>query len=1697
MTPSDLESLTRSINLSPHSEFITNNLPDWALELPTKTLGGLKQIQPNLHPLLKNIKPSENSEFKKTLSERWSAHNDVESSLSKVLNVYAFSEPLLKQQIKATFHIDVDVNDVFINLHTPTFLPVIALQDNSASGTWRVSLLDAALHNFELYETAPAAHLPWSGYISRPDARQHFKLRDDIAQKMPLSGFIVLCRTLNLGARYNAHLKEHLGLHDRGKQLRLKEAIRKSQIADLTAELSYAALTQQLSAGIRQSLTSYIAGLNTEWQTSTLTLCSVKLDNLLVFTPQHQRSIVVYTPHDPVQPIKEYSSIGRYLEHLTVRLKDRTYQHFISRFVEHDQLETFFSALKHTYYQVIIDQPNSPSFAAGDFGATERLIPIATPMLDYSLRVITGELWDTLFSSKITRLFNDAKSIAVSTGAEDRKTREERWERWKRIGEALFNAATFVIAPFVPIVGELMLLQMAYQLLDDTYEGIHDWVEGKSIEAFDHLFAVLESGIQAGIFAAGASIAGGLLAKSSHFVDGMKPVACTDGTTRLWNPDISAYAHDLDVPAETLPDQAGRYRHNGQTLIKLSEPSGADYTCVLNETEHPQQYSLQHPTRAHAYAPKVQHNGEGAWLMEGERPQTWQGSTLMKRLGPISEGFSDAELHDLRAISATDEAVLRRVHMNNEPVPPLLKDTLTRVNLHKTIVRNIEHVRNGQAITDQGNWLESMPAQLPGWPENKALVIYADETLSGMPHTYGKPDALPEDTIKLSQADVRKGQLLPRIVEHLNPAQLDALLGADTPAAEVLQTLQEKVADHATSRREDIFKYVYTHQGQSPRPEARLIERTFKELPAPATQVLLDTATPEETDALLTKSKIPLRLKKLAVEMETQSRITRAREGLHDDHLLSADAERIAINTLRIHTDVVSDLKIEIRDMTVDGPLRFAHTPEGATTTRLLVRLSPGKYEVYDGDKKLLAAASPFRRALINALPERNLKNLDSHIYPGQNFKQWLAEKYTSSADIRTALDLPPSSTSVKREAQTLLRGIGNSRVAPAPEVNPLVERVKTLYPTRDAAEIETIAARISTREALLDLIDAEDEHARLFQELDDWVFKLDFRQVKGMNVRSIKDARSAISHKIKDSWLLADKPRINKSGNVETTVTLDFRNIPLGVIGTESLNLSSPLKHVTTLLLSECKLSPGSDAFLSLFPNVTSLSLTSNALQSLPRALKQMPRLERLSLARNQLVINSEARDLLNGMNRLTYLDLSSNPLGTPVDVSQMPDLKTLLLKDARITQWPEGLFAHQRPDSFSLNLLGNEITSVPECTAPSAQSWLVANTRLERQKLNLDSQERIVQYRRAHGLDPHRTYPPRGEKGSEFWLDGSVQKRSLLQASWDDLENEHGSQGFFEVIARMEVHPDSFQTQADRIAYQEGWKDLGTKVWRLIDAASNDTVMRDMLFTMASAPTNCADAGAQIFNAMGLETMVYESYEANPSPDVLEKNLVTLARGKARLNKIYDIARADVAQRINPVSEGGLGLRLSSEVIDGVPGTVDEVEVHTGYQSRLSDSLELPWVPNYMVYRNTANVSNESFVNAYRLIQEGEKGDGLINQILDVPFWEKWLAHAYSGELEINATRFDEQVDTLEQLKTLQENWVNSNPVLENRNAEFATALRARAKELSIAETDVLTQSPLSDSVYYRTYASIADKRKDVLRLLTRQVIARTRLA
>ncbi|MDF2795989.1 MAG: hypothetical protein K0S85_3742, partial [Pseudomonas orientalis] len=207
-------------------------------------------------------------------------------------------------------------------------------------------------------------------------------------------------------------------------------------------------------------------------------------------------------------------------------------------------------------------------------------------------------------------------------------------------------------------------------------------------------------------------------------------------------------------------------------------------------------------------------------------------------------------------------------------------------------------------------------------------------------------------------------------------------------------------------------------------------------------------------------------------------------------------------------------------------------------------------------------------------------------------------------------------------------------------------------------------------------------------------------------------------------------------------------------------------------------------------------------------------------------------------------------------------------------------------------------------------------------------------------------------------------------------------------------------------------------------------------------------------------------------------------------------EIARADVAQRVLPVEKGGLGLRFTSDVVDGEPGTVDEVEVHTAYQARLTNSLDLPWVSEHMVYRNTANVNNPEIVKAYSLVQEGERNGGLVNQILDVEFWDSYLSDTHARKLQSNDELYETQAERLEQLRELQHEWVESSTRLEDRDPVKKQTLSELANQLSVPEADVLTAGKMPDSLYNRTYSAIADRRKELRRLLTRDALTQARL-
>lgn len=202
----------------------------------------------------------------------------------------------------------------------------------------------------------------------------------------------------------------------------------------------------------------------------------------------------------------------------------------------------------------------------------------------------------------------------------------------------ILNVALLVATPFVPFLGELMLAYTSYQLLDGVFEGVVDLAEGHLAEAGEQAIGVLESIVQLGAFAAGATLGNIARVKLSAFVEGLKPVQLPNGQTRLWNPDPTPYRlPEQTLPTATRPDTQGLHPVGDRQLLRLDQQ-------VFAVTQDPVsgQHQIRHPQRPQAYTPALAHNGDGAWVCETENPRQWQGAQLMRRIGHRTEGFSDA-----------------------------------------------------------------------------------------------------------------------------------------------------------------------------------------------------------------------------------------------------------------------------------------------------------------------------------------------------------------------------------------------------------------------------------------------------------------------------------------------------------------------------------------------------------------------------------------------------------------------------------------------------------------------------------------------------------------------------------------------------------------------------------------------------------------------------------------------------------------------------------------------------------------------------------------------------------------------------------------------------------------------------------------------------------------------------------------------
>jgi hypothetical protein len=1546
--PLTLHRPEQSADKSVHYELVKKAIPSWLLTASPSRVKALKSVPLTLPDWHRSASPSTHQQLKNQMQLAWTAQNDVDKALSELQDVYTFAKPLLQQALKDQYGVDDDVEDTWLRLYMPVKTSWWVHDFAKGTQSRTVSLLDAALHNFSHNEAFTAD----SGFITRPDFRGHFDVKH-LKHKISINQFKSLCRELDIGARYQQHLKKFLLSQNpvASNYLRIKVVESQKQALRVSAHMAlqkkdidqhaFDAVQGMLEDRVQVRWNGQVVSYyNLAMMDTTLT--GIVLISADFTTATRPLPVIAYVPHDPEHPLKQYPSSLELMAELTRQLRDNqpdaSYQRFFSQFVPHQQRGYFFARLNDRLTQVKW-QPVPP----GTDLPSWREAPVDNPNLQFRISRIqddretrfTGDLWLYLYQQKLNKILNDAREIAISTEYADRMARWAWWDNLEKMLSDIFNIALLVAIPFVPELGVLMLAYTAYQVTDEVVEGIVDLAEGHLLEAGAQAIGVLESIVQLGIFAAGASLGSAAVAKLSPFFEGLIPVQLADGRTHLWNPDLTPYQQPgLTLPADARPNELGIYQHQGQPILRLENQH-----FKVTEDAATGQYRIQHPQRADAYAPSLRHNGQGAWVSETENPREWEGSTLMRRIGHTTDGFSDRQLEQVRQISGTQDAELRRVHVENTPPPVLLTDTLQRLG-----------------------------------------------------------------------------------TAEITPVALS--------------------------------------------PEITLLFSDFPELPARVMENIMAGATPSEHQYISRKLRLPLRLKTQARELQFEVQSVRAAQGLYNDALSNIDTERLTLGALRINTDTFGNLRLEIRQGAFDGELRCSAGPEDATQVRVLIRDDTGKYEVRDGMDQPIHEPDGFFEALIHATQRNGRNALGYRPGNGEWFRQWVIAKSAPPSERRTVLATPPVRAVAEHETMLLVRGGGLSK-----EGKTLHERIQDLHPHFSEAEVDTLAnALIEQGEPMKLLEEQENDLEQLRKLVELW--EIQSAGLDADNPLPLRGVRLHVAQRLLDCFERKNTKLGSRTDLHGYALDLSEDLLPLDLESgwPERPQLKRFLDKVTILKLDNMRFSGRANGLLKDFPNLRELSARKCALTTLPERIGAMHRLERLRLSDNEIVLDAPAVERLKHLTYLEILRLDENPLGRVVDISRMPRLKVVGLRATVITTWPEGVLSKPRPRGFLLDLRDNPISLIPEVVPGSLQAWTVARSRVDVGKLSELNQVRYQEIRRSMALPPEPIVPFNSQTdlviSSNYSVDhwNNVPGWGIERANiWSDLIDEPQAQRFMAVLLGT-------KDSADGRAGGQARDQLLQRVWRMLDAVHVDTRLREKLFTLAAAPVDCADAGAQLFNHMGINVLASEAYSYSIDGAELEQKLVTLAKGSARLEQVNDIARADVASR---------------------GGNPDEVEVYLAYQTGLAKRLGLPWQSEGMLYRQVSGVTDSMIDQAYDTVLALGEGDGLVNRMLEQDFWETYLNERYPVRMETNKRRYQNLFDQLETLRDTQREWVAATSA--DQRAELRSRLDELLKDLSVPQTLVFSDAPISDADYDLLLADLGDAEKELSRQLTRDALRR----
>lgn len=742
----------------------------------------------------------------KALAQDYALHREYEAQARALLKplpkLEHFASRRLTQAIHTRFGVKLNVVKTYlINASKAAAYKLSLDKDGIVDGQRALklatqSLLRCAMQNFEASETQ-AKGLDTDSLQSVIVDSDEFVFLTSQGNPVAIAPeqFAALSRELDIGGQYQALIDAIYHPKPSPNQVSstaydVRQTFKRAEQSAFRVHVHLAYLQKNLSKDMYQALLTLATEGKANYRgdplaCNFLTLWKRALTGALIIGARPYRGVLVsYLPGAPI-PLKEHSSP----QALSAFLRDQLWAFDLA------QLKALMPArYKGELSQKLLDLLRPLKWDAKQRQYVSAFDP--TAVVPHGLQYFTEPFLDQLVSQKHQRLTDDAQFHAVPTALEDEKTAAKRKAYFMQLAFEALTLTSF----FVPALGQVMLGVTVFQLGFEVFEGLEAWGNDDREQALGYLMDVAENvALIAALSGAGAAVegAGGTPAleripvETPSFIEELETVELPNGETRLWKPDLTPFAHDIVLPAGLTPDEFGLYHYQGKTWLALQ-----DKVYSVKPLPSSEDYCIEHPTKALGYTPSLRHNGAGAWQHALDRPQQWEGSTLLKRLLPQAGRLSEQSVQRVLRVSDCHEAVLRQALSDNQRAPALLEDTLHRFLLDQAITD--EFASSSSHSSSRISAFQARYQVVPDTlPPARALISQRYPQL---------PAPIADEVVRHASAAemelMRKGTIAPRIAMEVRSYQqqvrlarayeglyLDSVRNPDTDIL-VLHTLQ-------------------------------------------------------------------------------------------------------------------------------------------------------------------------------------------------------------------------------------------------------------------------------------------------------------------------------------------------------------------------------------------------------------------------------------------------------------------------------------------------------------------------------------------------------------------------------------------------------------------------------------------------------------------------------------------------------------------------------------------------------------------------------------------------------------------------------------------------------------------------------------------------------------------------------------------